>query len=320
LELKETEVEAALVELVMAGLVTNDSLEAMRHIVQRGSPRPEGRKPFSSLEEQLARRRERLGSRAVQTMRKPSRARYKAAKRRVRQRLERKDTSRWVGRWTLVHRFGVLGKAVPLAEQVAQQARQLLARHGVVTRECLADEMGSWEWGLIYQQLRRLEMRGEVRRGYFVQGLPGIQFALPDVVERLRAIRDSGEGVPDVVVMNACDPANLYGPTRDDGPRTVQGEPLAFARVPSTWLVQQRGLPVLVAQDSGARLTVVHGMDEGQIQGALQALLDHLARSMRSVTVEMWNEAPVLESRGRTLLEAVGFYRQYPAMLWERRI
>jgi ATP-dependent Lhr-like helicase len=320
LELKELEVEAALVELVMAGLVTNDSLEAMRQIVQRGSPRPEERKPFSSLEEQLARRRERLGSRAAQAMRKPSRARYKAAKRRVRKRLEQKDTARWVGRWTLVHRFGVLGKEMPLAERVAQQARQLLARHGVVTRECLADETGSWEWGLIYQQLRRLEMRGEVRRGYFVQGLPGIQFALPDVVERLRAIRDGDQGAQDLVVMNACDPANLYGPTRDDGPRTVQGEPLAFARVPSTWLVQHRGLPVLVAQDSGARLTVVQGMEEGQIQGALQALLDHLARFARSVTVETWNEEPVLESTGRTVLEAVGFYRQYPAMIWERRI
>jgi ATP-dependent Lhr-like helicase len=324
LELKEIEVESALVELVMAGLVTNDSLEAMRQIVQRGSPRPEGRKPFSSLEEQLARRREQLGSHAVQTMRKPSRARYKAAKRRVRQRLEQRDTSRRVGRWTLVHRFGVLGKAVPLAEQVAQQARQLLARYGIVTRECLADEMGSWEWGLIYQQLRRLEMRGEVRRGYFVQGLPGIQFALPDVVERLRAIRDSGQEAPDLVVMNACDPANLYGPTRGDGPtegpRTVRGELLTFARVPSTWLVQHRGFPVLVAQDSGARLTVTQGMDERHIQRALRALFDHLARSMRSVSVETWNEEPVLESTGRTLLEAVGFYRQYPAMVWERKI
>jgi ATP-dependent Lhr-like helicase len=320
LDLEATAVEPALIELVMAGLVTNDSLEAMRQIVQRASPRPQERKPLSALEEQLARRRERLGPRSVRTMRKPSRARYQAAKRRVRQRLEQRDMSHWVGRWTLVHRFGVLGKEVPLAERVARQARQLLARYGIVTHECLADESGSWEWSTIYQHLRRLEMRGEVRRGYFVQGLSGVQFALPDVVERLRAIRDSAQKVPELAVMNACDPANLYGPTRDDGPQTAQGEPLAFARVPSTWLVQHWGLPILVAADSGTRLTVTQGVDEGQVQRALQILLDHLSRFMRSVTVETWNGEPVLESSGRSLLEAVGFYRQYPAMVWERRV
>jgi hypothetical protein len=117
--------------------------------------------------------------------------------------------------------------------------------------------------------------------------------------------------------MNACDPANLYGPTRDDGPRTEQGEPLAFARVPSTWLVQHRGLPVLVASDSGARITVTQGMDGALVQLALQQLLGHLARLRRQVTVETWNDVPVLDSSIRPLLEAVGFYRSYPAMVWE---
>jgi ATP-dependent Lhr-like helicase len=256
-------------------------------------------------------------------MRRPSRARYEAAKRRVRRRLDQEDTSHWVGRWTLVHRFGVLGKEVPVAERVDRQARQLLARYGIVTHACLDGEIGSWTWGLIYQQLRRLEMRGEVRRGYFVQGLPGIQFALPDVVERLRTIRDSAEAAPELVVMNACDPANLYGPTRDEAPgagsQTVQGEPLAFARVPSTWLVQHRGLPVFIAADSGARLTVTQGVDDGLVQRALHALLGHLGRFVHRVTVETWNGEPVLASAGKPILEGIGFYRNYPAMTWERR-
>jgi ATP-dependent Lhr-like helicase len=262
-------------------------------------------------------------------MRKPGPAQYRAARRRVDRRFERRADdhppgARWVGRWTLVHRFGVLGKAVPLAERVDRQTRQLLARYGIVTHECLAAEIGSWDWSLMYRQLQRLEMRGEVRRGYFVQDLSGVQFALPDVVERLRAIRDSAQEQPELVVMNACDPANLYGPTRDGGPRTAAvgrtaGEPLAFARVPSTWLVQHRGLPVLVAGNSGANLTVTQGVDEGLVQRALQALLDHLARFEHRVTVETWNGGPILESPGRPLLETVGFYRHYPAMVWERR-
>jgi len=323
LELDAASVEAALVELVMAGLVTNDSLDAMRKIIEQGSPQPQEYKPFSSLEEELDRRRGRLGPRASGKLRKPGRAQYRAAKLRVRQRLEQhadpgSPEPRWVGRWTLVHRFGVLGKAVPLGERVARQTRQLLARYGIVTRECLADEVGSWDWSLILQELKRLEMRGEVRRGYFVQGLSGLQFALPEVVERLRALRDGGQEEPEPVVMNACDPANLYGPTREDGPLTAQGEALAFARLPSTWLVQHRGLPVLIAGNGGANLITMQGMDDSLVRRALQVLLDHLARFERRVTVETWNGAPVLESPGQPLLEAVGLYRDYPAMIWEK--
>jgi ATP-dependent Lhr-like helicase len=328
LELEPATVETALIELVMAGIVTNDSLEALRRIIEHGSPQSQERKPFSSLEQDLARRRERLGPRARQMMRKPSRARYQSAKRRVRQRMEQHPDigpieSRWVGRWTPVHRFGVLGKALPLEERVSRQARQLLARYGIVTHECLADESGSWDWRLLYQQLQRMEMRGEVRRGYFVQGLSGAQFALPDVVERLRSLRDRAQDGPEVVVMNACDPANLYGPTREDamelGLSTVQGGPLAFVRVPSTWLVQHRGLPILIAGNSGANLTIPQGVDDGLVQRALQALLDHLGRSEHRVTAETWNAEPVLDSPGRPILEAAGFYRSYPAMVWERR-
>jgi ATP-dependent Lhr-like helicase len=87
-----------------------------------------------------------------------------------------------------VHRFGVLGKALPPQERVTVQARQLLARHGVVTYASLDDEFGAWEWGALYPEFQRLELRGEVRRGYFVQGLAGVQFALPEVVEQLRSL------------------------------------------------------------------------------------------------------------------------------------
>jgi ATP-dependent Lhr-like helicase len=214
-----------------------------------------------------------------------------------------------------------MGKAVPDGERVARQTRQLLARHGIVTRDSLEGEAGSWNWGLIYRQLQRMEMRGDVRRGYFVQGLPGLQYALPEAVERLRAIRDGASGDAELVVLNACDPANLYGPRRDGagGPLTVQGEPLAFARVPSTWLVQQRGLPALVAGDGGAHLTVPQGVDEGLVRRALDALLAHLARFERRVSVETWNGEAVLNSPGQPLLEAAGFVRAYPAMVWERQ-
>jgi ATP-dependent Lhr-like helicase len=65
-------------------------------------------------------------------------------------------------------------------------------------------------WRAIYRELKRLEFRGEVRRGYFVRGLSGAQFALPEAVETLRAIRRrpaNGE----LVLVAAADPLNLLG-------------------------------------------------------------------------------------------------------------
>jgi len=315
LGLEEKAVEAALIELVMAGLVTNDSLEAMRQIVQEGKPQPQAPRQYSSLEADLARRRAELGLDAHPVGYKPAQARYRSARQRVRQRVAQTThiaPQRWVGRWTLVQRFSIMGKPVSAGERAARQARQLLARYGIVTHECLENETGAWEWNLIYQELQRQEMRGEVRRGYFVQGLSGAQFALPEVVEELRALRDATEETAPVV-LNACDPANLYGPAREGS------DALTFTRIPSTWLAQVRGLPVLVAANTGTALTAASGVDKGTLQRALKALFTHLSSFERRIVVETWNDEPVLESAGAALIEAVGGYRYYPGMAWERR-
>jgi ATP-dependent helicase Lhr and Lhr-like helicase len=342
LELTEMQAEAALVELFMAGLVTNDSVEALRQIIQSEVPdaaaldaEPTDAQgptvasaPTSSFEAELARRRAALSTTAPHVTRLSHPSRYRSAKRRVRQRLERQGVigasapppkARWVGRWTPVHRFGILGKGLPDEERAGRQARQLLARYGVVTRLSLADEIGAWDWGGILRYLKRMELRGELRSGYFIQGLPGMQFALPDVVEQLRSLRDGAEDA-DLVVMSACDPANLYGPAQDNGPLTATGEPLAFSRVPSTWLALHRGLPVVVAGSTFGDLTTVQGADEGVIAQALRALRDHLARFERRLTVESWNGEPVLETAGAPLLESIGFVRSYPVMEWRRPI
>jgi ATP-dependent Lhr-like helicase len=172
-----------------------------------------------------------------------------------------------------------------------------------------------------------MEMRGEVRRGYFVQGLSGAQFALPEAVEQLRSARsqaadDRAPVDPELVVLSAVDPANMYGPQREspayEPVRTAGGEPLAFSRVPSTWLVQQRGRPLLVAADSGARITLTEGVDEGLARRALEALLDHLGAFTPRVSVQTWNDQPVLGSEGQAVLESIGFYRAYPEMVWDR--
>ncbi len=101
----------------------------------------------------------------------------------------------WAGRWSPVHRSAVLGTPLSAEERAARLARIALARHGVVTQELLArvesravnGEEQPWEWGELFGQLQRMELRGEVRRGYFIAGLSGVQYALPEAVEGLRA-------------------------------------------------------------------------------------------------------------------------------------
>ena len=86
----------------------------------------------------------------------------------------------------------------------------LLRRYGVVFREMLARESNLPKWRELLIAFRRLEDRGEVRGGRFVSGFLGEQFALPEAVESLRAMRNlpaSGE----IITISAADPLNLVG-------------------------------------------------------------------------------------------------------------
>jgi ATP-dependent Lhr-like helicase len=94
----------------------------------------------------------------------------------------------------------------------AATTQQLLARHGVVTRESVAAEDVSGGFGTIYPVLKAMEETGRIRRGYFVAGLGATQFALPGALDLLRSLRDAPDQ-PEVAVLAATDPASPYGAT-----------------------------------------------------------------------------------------------------------
>jgi ATP-dependent Lhr-like helicase len=94
----------------------------------------------------------------------------------------------------------------------AALTQQLLARHGVVTREAIAAESIPGGFGSIYPVLKALEETGRIRRGYFVAGLGATQFALPGALDLLRSLRDAGD-TAEVAVLAATDPSNPYGAT-----------------------------------------------------------------------------------------------------------
>ena len=89
-------------------------------------------------------------------------------------------------------------------------ARLYLRRYGVVFRDLLGRESEAPPWGELVRVYRLLEMRGEIRGGHLVQATVGEQFALPEALDSLRAIRrEPKKG--DVVRLSACDPLNLVG-------------------------------------------------------------------------------------------------------------
>src|SRR6185312_13713442 len=112
------------------------------------------------------------------------------------------------GRWSLL--AVIPAQAVAETPDVEPIARALLKRYGVVFRTLLARETNLPPWRDLVRAYRRLEARGEIRGGRFVAGFGGEQFAAPDAVGRLRAVRKS-EKIGEVIVLSAADPLNLVG-------------------------------------------------------------------------------------------------------------
>ena len=110
------------------------------------------------------------------------------------------------GRWALLHAEEVVER--PRAVEAA--CWMLLRRYGIVVRDVLAREANLPPWRELLAGFRRLEDRGEIRGGRFVDGFLGEQFALPVAVESVRALRklDSAQGT---VTLSAADPLNLVG-------------------------------------------------------------------------------------------------------------
>jgi ATP-dependent Lhr-like helicase len=115
------------------------------------------------------------------------------------------------GRWSLLrHANSCQLSAISVNERVA---RQLLRRYGVVFRDLLARESLVASWRDLLVQYRRMELQGEVRGGRFVGGFTGEQFALPEAVESLRAVRKRSEvgSASHEIKLSASDPLNLAG-------------------------------------------------------------------------------------------------------------
>jgi ATP-dependent Lhr-like helicase len=161
-------------------------------------------------------------------------------------------------------------------KRAAAAADVLLERHGVVTRGAVAAEGLPGGFAAVYPVLAALEERGAARRGYFVEGLGAAQFAVPGAVDRLRALADtdSGRGSDGgraggaALVLAATDPANPYGAALPWPARVVDSGADAEGQGAESRGAESRGAESRGAEGQGA------GHRAGRKAGALVILVD----------------------------------------------
>jgi ATP-dependent helicase Lhr and Lhr-like helicase len=207
------------------------------------------------------------------------------------------------GRWSLT--AGLFRDVVDPATRRRAIAELLLERYGVLTREQVLAEGIPGGFSAIYMELTQLETLGVARRGYFIEGLGGAQFALPGAVERLRAQPPSQEAA---LVLSTIDPAQPYGAALPWPDRNAAGR--GPARVAGAHVVLIGGEPILYLERGGKALQTLVGQGDGRIEPALAALAAAVQSGrIRRIALEKIDGQPALGSELGVILTAVGFQK-----------
>jgi len=209
-----SQVEDALSQLAARGFVTSDSFDGLRALLVPSNKRP-------TFGRNIGRRRRKTSLASIE----------------------------FAGRWSLL---GTQITSQPLGNGVESSARDpaiekfarvLLRRYGVVFRRLLEREIFGVTWYELGRIYRRWEARGEIRGGYFVGGISGEQFALPEAIGLLRSIRKASPK-NELITLSAADPLNLQG-ILTPGPR--------IAAVTSNRILFRDGLPIAALEAGETR-------------------------------------------------------------------
>jgi ATP-dependent Lhr-like helicase len=207
------------------------------------------------------------------------------------------------GRWSMTE--ALFREAPPAGPRMRAQAELMLERYGIVTRETVLAEGVPGGFSSLYGELSNLEMLGTARRGYFVEGLGGAQFALAGAVERLRGL-PQGEG--DYLLLAATDPAQPYGaalpwPKRPEGRRP--------ARTPGAFVLLRDGNPVLYVERGGKGIVRLVELEGEELAAAVAEVADAArAGQVPKLGIERLDGDPVIGSGHEQTLIAAGFSRQ----------
>jgi ATP-dependent helicase Lhr and Lhr-like helicase len=265
LDFPAEELHNALWDLAWSGEVTNDAFAPLRAPRLRAVPSPE------RAGRRFARRRAAAGA-AVQ------------------------------GRWSLT---APLFEDAPAAgPRLRAQAELMLERYGIVTRETVLAEGVPGGFSTLYAELGNLELLGTARRGYFVEGLGGAQFALPGAVERLRSLpAEDGS----YLLLAATDPANAYG-TSLPWPKPPSGR--RPARAPGAHVLLRDGAAVLYLERGGRSVLRLVELDDAALAEAMRFLSDAVsAGRLPKLGIEKLDGEPIVGSGHEEALLEAGFSR-----------
>ncbi len=255
----------ALWDLVWTGEVTNDAFAPLR------APRLRAVPPSERPGRRFARRRSTTGA-AVQ------------------------------GRWSLT--APLFANAPGPGAKLRAQAELMLERYGIVTRETVLAEGIPGGFSTLYGELGNLELLGTARRGYFVEGLGGAQFALPGAVERLRSLPERDGSY---LVLAATDPANPYGaslpwPKLEGGRRP--------SRTPGAHLLLRDGEPLVFLERGGRGLLRLGPIQGEELEAAMRALADAVTDGhLPKLAIEKLDGEAVIGSGHEEALIGAGFSR-----------
>jgi ATP-dependent Lhr-like helicase len=231
-DLLPSQVEDALSQLAAIGLVTSDSFDGLRALLVPSNKRP-------TFGRNIAKRRRRTNLASIE----------------------------FAGRWSVLPRgCGLLGSvsssngANARETAVEKFARVLLRRYGVVFRRMLERETFPITWFELGRVYRRWEARGEIRGGYFVGGMSGEQFALPEAIGLLRSTRKASSN-GELITLSAADPLNLQG-ILTPGPR--------LAAFTANRILFRDGLPIAVLESGEIRKVSDEVVPDLQVENALR--------------------------------------------------
>ncbi|MCA1726128.1 MAG: DEAD/DEAH box helicase [Actinobacteria bacterium] len=259
----------ALWELVWAGLASNDTASALRAYTSGGIRSP-------------GRARRRRGPALPTRLGPPTGA----------------------GRWSLLG-----DRQTDPTRRLAAAAEQLLRRHGVLTRGAVVAEHTPGGYAAVYGVLKVMEESGRCRRGYFVEGLGGAQFALPGAVDRMRAMTEDPAD-PLTLVLAATDPANPYGAALSWPDRDTERSAHRPGRKAGASVVLVDGRLVIYVE-KGGRTLLTYTDDPATLQRAVDALALAVRDGLLGVlTVEKADGEAVFENTPLALALAEAGFRQ----------
>ncbi len=216
------------------------------------------------------------------------------------------------GRWYLVDDLRTAAGPVTPEQRATAVAEQMLERHGIVTRDGVLAESVPGGFSGLYPVLATMEDVGGVRRGYFIEGQGGSQFALPGAVDRLRGGVDAGVG-GGVQVLAAADPANAYGAAL---PWPAHPSGLRPARRSGAHVVLDDGVLAAWVDRGGKRVLGFGDDPAAAVAGLVQLAQRPRSRGERSFSVDQIDGDPATATGLGLALGEAGFAPGYRGLSW----